>query len=245
MKRVISRWLLGAILICVASVEAPWPQVSAARAQESSKALPALASGETLKFKLLWPSGVAMGEAIMTAAAGQNDLHFEMKIEAKLPVYNIAGSFTSSASREGLCSIQYHRKMTEGAKVSEESIDFDQKNHQARRILDGQAASLPIPQCARDPLTFLYYYRNQVAAGIPADIGTFFLGPERSIEIKPARQENISVKGSQRSAGKYLVTYRVRNSAKTFELWISSDARREPVMVRLPSSLAIFSAELE
>lgn len=215
------------------------------RAQELQKRLPALSSGETLRFRLLWPSGIAFGEATMTAAAGQNDLHFEMRIEADLPIRRISGSVTSSATRDGLCSTQYHRKMIEGTKTSEENIDFDQKSHQARRMLGGQSATVPIPACARDPLTFLYYYRNQLAAGSPIDSGSFFLGFERTIEVKPAATETVAVSGRERPAEKFLVTYHTPSTTRTFELWFSSDSRREPVLIRLPSPLAIFSAELE
>lgn len=245
MNFIFKNWLLVAVLGSVVWCVTPGRGARALPAQEARPALAALVSGETLKLRLLWPSGVTLGEAVMSATAGQNDLHFEMTVEADLPIHNISGSFTSIATREGLCSIQYHRKMNEGPKVSEESIDFDQKAHQARRTLGGQTATLPIPQCARDPLTFLYYYRNQLATGSPADLSTFFLGPERSLEVKPAGTEKVSAGGRERSAGKYLVTYHGPNSARTFDLWFSADGAREPVLIRLPSSLAIFSAELE
>jgi len=214
-------------------------------AQKMQNSLPALASGETLKFKLSWPSGVSLGEAAMTVTAGQKDLHFAMTIDAELPVYNLSGSVSSVATRQGLCSIEYRRKIKEGAKTSEESIDFDQQTHQARRTLNGITASFPTPECARDPMTYLYYFRNQLAAGGQADPSTFFLGPERSIEVKPGGTESVPIQGTKRMAGRFSVTYQGTSSARTFEMWISADARREPVMVKLPSPLAIFTAELE
>ncbi|MBI2817103.1 MAG: DUF3108 domain-containing protein [Acidobacteria bacterium] len=229
-----------AVALLIGSLAAPL-----LRAQELPKSLPALSSGETLRFRLLWPSGIALGEAVISSTAGQNELHFEMRIEADLPVRRISGSVTASATRDGLCSLKYHRKMIEGPKTSEEKIDFDQKNHQAIRMLGGQTTTVPIAACARDPLTFLYYYRNQLAAGSTADTASFFLGSERSLEVKPAGTETVTVSGRERQAEKFLVTYHSRNSAKTFELWFSSDSRREPVLVRLPSPLAVFSAELE
>lgn len=238
-----TRLLHGSLWIVVMLAASLAPAVL--QAQELRQSLPALSAGETLRFRLLWPSGIGLGEAVMIATAGQNDLHFEMTIEADLPVRKISGSVTASATREGLCSLKYHRKMKEGAKTSEETIEFDQQNHQARRMLGGQSSTPPIPPCARDPLTFLYYYRNQLASGAPADTASFFLGAERSLEVKPAGNESVAVGGRERAASKFLVTYHNPSSAKTFELWFTSDARREPLLVRLPSPLAIFSAELE
>jgi hypothetical protein len=207
--------------------------------------LPGFASGETLRYKLFWPGGFSLGEAVLAITPSEKELRFELTVEADLPTHNIVDSFTSVATRETLCSSKFQRKSREGAKASEESVEFDQKAHQARRTRGGQTAAFPIPECARDPLTFLYYFRSQIAAGAPINSATFYVGSGYGLEIRPAGAETVRVGGRERQAEKYFVTYRGPNSEKTFELWISTDSRRELVLFRVPFPLAVFSAELQ
>jgi len=214
-------------------------------AQGAQNRPPAISSAETVKFKLLWPSGVTLGEAVLSVTPAKGEVRFEMTMEAATPIRNFSAAFSSVATADGLCSLQFHRKTTEGAKSSEESIEFDQNAHLAKRTLNGQTTAIPMPECARDVLTFLYYFRNQLAAGHPAATASVYLGPDRSLEIQHAGAEKVTVAGREQSADKYSVTYRRPGSARSFDVWFSSGARREPLLVRLPTPLATFSAELE
>jgi uncharacterized protein DUF3108 len=206
---------------------------------------PVFAGGETLKFRVLWPSGLSLGEAILSASFEHGTARLEMILEADLPIHNLSAKLSSTATEEGLCSLLYHKKTTEGPKASDEDVEFDQKAHLAKRTMNGQISSLAIPECARDPLTFLYYFRNQLAAGLAATPASIYLGPEHGLEIRRIGPEKVVVGGRERSAEKFSLTYRRPRRASSFDLWFSSDSRREPLLVRLPSSLATFSAELE
>ena len=203
------------------------------------------ALGEALRYKLIWPSGVSLGEALLAVSPADNGVRFELSVEADLPIHNIIDSLTSVATPDALCSLQSQKKIQEGAKKTAESIEFDQKAHQARRTSGGQTASFPIPDCARDPLTFLYYFRSQLAAGSPANLHTFYSVTGHSLEVKALGPETVSAGGRRRPADKYFVTYHRPNSAVTFEVWFSEDARREPLLIRLSTTLAVFSAELQ
>jgi len=218
-------------------------------AAEPERALPAqqvaAPAPESLKFRLLWPSGLALGEGVLASSMPSGQVRLTFTVEVELPTFRLSASFTSVATQTDLCSLQYHRNATEGAKVVEESIEFDQTSHQAHRTFGGETSALSIPNCARDPLVFLYYFRRQLAAGKPADVSTFFAGTGSSLEIKPAGTETVSVGGVKRNAEKFLVTYRRPRRETTFELWTAADAARTPLLIRLPSSLATFSAELE
>ena len=217
-----------------------------AGAVPQTQKLPALYSAsETLRLKILWPSGASMGEATLTATPGQGELRMEVAMQAVLPFQKISGTFTSVATGEGLCSRQYHRKVMEGPKSSEETIEFDQTAHTARRTLGGQTATSPIVPCAHDPLAFIYFVRAQMAAGRTVDASSFFLGPERSLLLARNGPESVTVAGSPRSADKFALTLGAPNRTRSFDVWISSTARREPLLVRLPLPLAVFSAELE
>jgi hypothetical protein len=218
------------------------PEPSAAQAPPAASLF---SGGETLRFKLMWPSGVGLGEAVLTVSAGQSQVHLDMTVDADLPIQNISGKFSSVATPEGLCSIQYHRKMTEGSKVSEESIEFDQKAHQAKRTVNGQTATLSVSECARDPLAFLYYFRSELAQHRTARTTSIVLAPDKHLEISGGATESISAGGRQRKAQKFSAAIRYPNTSKSFDVWFSTDGHWEPVLVRLPTPLAVFSAEIE
>jgi hypothetical protein len=80
---------------------------------------------------------------------------------------------------------------------------------------------------------------------LPLAAASFYYGPGRAIAVKSMGVETIAVGGRQRGAEKFVVTYRGGRTDRTFEMWLSTDARRVPMLVKLPTTLAIFSAELE
>ena len=214
-------------------------------ALQASPASALFNGGETLRLKLSWPSGVGLGEAVLTASDMQGQLHLDMTVDADLPIYNISGKFSSVATADGFCSIQYHKKMTEGSKVSEESIDFDQKAHEAKRTVNGHTSTISVSECAKDPLTFLYYFRSELAKRKTAQTASLVLAPERSLEITGGSTETITAAGRQHKAQKFSASIRYPYTSKTFDVWFSADGHWEPLLVRLPSPLAVFSAEME
>lgn len=217
-------------------------------AQSAPQASPTAAlfnGGETLRFKLSWPSGVSLGEAVLTSSVSKGQLNLDMTIEADLPIQNISGKFTSVSTADGLCSIQYHRKMMEGSKTSEETIEFDQEAHQAKRTVNGQTATLPVSECAKDPLAFLYYFRGELAKHKTAQTASIVLAPDKHLDVSGGATETVTVGGRQHKAQKFSASIRYPNTTKSFEVWFSTDGHWEPLIVRLPSSLAVFSAEIE
>jgi hypothetical protein len=207
--------------------------------------LPAWAGGETLRYKLMWPSSMSLGEGVFRVSPAGEQLQFELTVEASLPVKSFSGSFRSRASRDTLCSVEFEQKVSEGTKNSEETIEFDQKAHQARITKAGGTDSFAIPECARDPLSFLYYFRAQLAAGKWPDTTGFFIGPAPRLQIRREGTETISAGGVQYPSEVYEMNYRGSSADKTFEVWVSTDARRAPVRIQLPFPLATFSAELQ
>ena len=123
--------------------------------------------GERLIYRLLWPSGITLGEAVFQVSRQGEELHFEATLEARLPQYRVSYSFSSVATKETLCSLRYQQTLKEGTRSSEETTEFDQAAHRASRTVGRQTTSVEIPECARDPLTFLYYVRSRLAAGQP------------------------------------------------------------------------------
>jgi len=201
--------------------------------------------GETLTYRVLWPSGVLLGEAVFQVSPRGKELNFQVTVEARLPQYRLSHSLDAVATQDGLCSLQFHQKAEQGPRRSEDSMEFDQAAHQARRIRSGQTTTASVPECARDPLTFVYYVRSQLAAGKPPGPGTAHWGRNFDVRVERVGSETLQVGGTRRPAEKFQVTYSTPTTERKFAVWFSTDAARRPLRFTVPTSLAEFTAELE
>ena len=229
--------ILGFLLILAGAFPLP--------AQQAEVQLPASLRGEKLVYRLRWPSGVNLGEAVFQVASSGDQVQFRLDVEAQLPQYNLRDSFFSTATSKGLCSLQFRQEIKEGTRVWEETIEFDRENRQARRTRGGQTFTATVPVCAREPLVFLYLVRSQLIAGKLPPSGVVHLAADYDVRIAAAGKERVTVRGQSRDSQKYVVTYSGPNRQKTFEIWFSTDTARQPLLVRIPFPIGVLSAELE
>ena len=230
----------GFILGCLAACAGPY-----AAAQQASSPFPPLQQGETLRYRLQWPSGLTLGEATLRAIPSGKEVRLELTVEAGLPQYTLRDTFSAVATQEDLCSLQFRQEISEGARQRVETIEFDLSARQATHTRGNQTTTMAVPPCPRDPLTFLYYVRREAAAGRPVTSGAVQLKNGVAVQIVPGDQESVSVSGQAKQAEHYVVTYTGPGSARTFHLWLSPDAARAPVRIQAPFSLAVFTAELQ
>jgi len=217
-----------------------------ARAQ-SPASVPGFApfEGERLVYRLFWPSGIPLGEAIFEVSPQGDNLRFEATLEARLPQYRFNSTFSAVAAREGLCSLQFHQKIEEGKQTSEESMEFDQTAHRVKRIQGRNSTTAAIPECARDPLTFLYYLRSRTAAGQSVDSSRIHFGKEIALQLDQDGTATVSVGGVPKQGEKFEVHFPARGGERTVEIWLSSDPSRTPFQFTVPTTLADFRAELD
>ena len=201
--------------------------------------------GERLVYRLLWPSGIPLGEAVFEVSSDGDEVHFQVSLEARLPQYRFNSTFSAVAAREGLCSLQFHQKIEEGKQTSEESMEFDQKTHRVRRIRGRNTTTETIPECARDPLTFLYYVRSRTAAGEPVESSRIHYGKDIALKLGRREAGTVVAGGSQKQGEKLEVGFPVRDGERTVEVWFSSDSARTPILFTVPTTLADFKAELQ
>lgn len=206
---------------------------------------PPFESGEKLVYRLLWPSGIPLGEAVFEVSRQGEELHFDVTLDARLPQYRVSYHFSSVATRDGLCSLRYQQTMKDGPRSTEETIEFDQAAHRAKRTGGRQPGSVEIPACARDPLAFIYYTRSRLAAGKPAESGSVHQGKNLTVQLAASGAETVRVIGTPRAAEKLRVSFPRGNSQRTVQIWLAPDAMRTPLRIAVPTSLAEFRAELE
>jgi len=201
--------------------------------------------GERLIYRLFWPSGLPLGEAVFDASPRGSELHLRVALEASLPQYRFNATFSSVATRDGLCSLQFHQKVEEGSQISEESMEFDQAARRVRLIRGPHTAADPAPECARDPLTFLYYARSRMAAGLPVEAESMSYGKNFAVRLATGGNATIELGGTSRRGDKLAIHFPARGQERTVEIWVASDAARTPLRFIVPTTLAVFRGELE
>lgn len=218
-------------------------------AQSASSSWPPLATGERLRFNLVWPSGISLGDGSLEASSANGQIQLKASVAAELPQYRIGYSFTSLTD-ERLCSVRFSETLQEGSRVRETTFDFDQQKHLVRRTRGSETTEQPIPDCARDPLALLYHFRQQLAShqvqiGTPEAVGAFYLSGDYSVRYEAVTPETVKLGGKRWEGDRFLITARGTGSKHSFEMWIRPDRSRTPVAIRVPFSLATFSAVLK
>src|ERR1700730_17791487 len=68
---------------------------------------------ETLRYSVNWPSGVSLGEAMLSAssaseASGPGRMHFQFELDAGLPGFVVSDRFRSAAAGS-FCSAEFQK----------------------------------------------------------------------------------------------------------------------------------------
>ena len=203
------------------------------------------ADGERLTYEITWPSGLSLGETEFLARATAAGWAFEATVVATLPTLEISDEYHSKADAM-LCSSEFEKNAKHGDKKIHEAVEFDQTKHRAtRKSLGGRGESeIDIPPCARDGLTFLYYLREQLAAGRippPDDIN---FGAQYQISVTYLEAVDTMVSGEQRKADRILVDLTGPKSQHGFEILLGQDDARTPLLMQIPFEMGTFSLRL-
>lgn len=203
------------------------------------------ADGERLSYDVTWPSGLSLGEAEFWARATAQGWEFEVSITATLPTLEIRDEYRAKADAS-LCSREFQKDAKHGDRKIREAVEFDQRSHTATRTTlgGGGESELSIPPCARDGLTFLYFLREQLAAGRippPDDIN---FGAQYQVSVTYLESLEIEAAGERKSADRILVDVTGPESHHGFEIYFGRDSARTPLLMRIPFEMGTFSLKL-
>ena len=202
-------------------------------------------SGEILRYDVVWPSGLTLGEARFSAQAQTGGWAFEAEIQASLPNFEISEHHRSRATG-GLCSLELQKDASRGNKKSKETVTFDQSAGRAKRETDGGGgvSEFDIFPCARDGLTFFYFLRQDLARGRIPPPDDLNFGAQYAVTVTYAETRRIEAAGKTWEADRILIDLAGPGSAHSFEVFFSKDASRKPLVVRVPFELGTFSLRL-
>jgi uncharacterized protein DUF3108 len=212
------------------------------------------ASGETLHYSIEWPSGLNLGEASLRSdrtgdgTAATSGWDFELDLDASVPGFAIRDQYHSTANLD-FCSEQLQKKTSHGARKNEEHVTFDPKKETATRETvrgdrSGGITEVSVPSCARDALTLLQFVRKELAQGRVPPQQPAILGAAYQVRLEYLGSTPVRLGAQQIDADRFRISIKGPASDLTLELFFAHDAVRTPVMLKIPLSLATFTAEL-
>lgn len=202
-------------------------------------------NGEVLRYEVVWPSGLSLGEAEFRANSNQKGWELKAEISASLPNFEVLDQYEASADWN-LCSQQLKRDSLHGSKQTHEEVVFDQKEQRATResLGGGGVSEFSVPPCVRDGLTYLYALRRDLAAGRIPPPDDLNFGAMYGVVVTYAESRDVAVQGENREADRILVDLNGPQSSHHFEIFFGKDDARTPLLIKVPFSLGVFSLKL-
>lgn len=185
-------------------------------------------ANESLHYNLVWPSGISLGEASLTATRVPQGWTFDLRVNASLPWYEIADHYSSSVN-DDLCSTSFERETAHGARKTNEKIAIPPAGGEAvRETTGGGKSRIAVAPCSHDPLALLYATRRALARGQlpPAQTVVFGRGYPVSFQSSAPGHVTCTFKDSR------------------IEVSFNSDAARTPMKLSAPFPIGTFSVEL-
>jgi hypothetical protein len=220
---------------------------------------PELPAREDLRYEIEWRLINAGRAALTWRAAEETDgWQIQMKLESVglvSKLYRVDDTYTSLLG-PGLCAIRSHLIAHEGRKHRETTVTFDRKADTAHRVETDLTKNtvvedkvIDVPPCVRDVLGALYTLRTMnlepgQSTEIPISDG------KKSVagKVEAQEREDVKIKGKVYKTIRYQaylfnnVLY--RRNARLY-VWLTDDARRLPVQIRVRMQFTIGTITLQ
>jgi len=227
---------LGGMLALIPLALAPW-------ARAADKPLFPFKE-ENLTYAIRGPGGVSLGDAHLRARATPGGWEFDFWLDAGVPGYSLSDRYRAASSPR-LCSLELQKDTTHGRRETHEKTTFDYTEATAtRETTGGGKTETPIPACARDGLTFLFFARSELAQGRVPPPQTVMEGASYQVQIESAGVQAIQVGGKTEEADREVISVKGPASDLSFEAYFARDKVRTPLVVSCPFSMGILSLEL-
>ncbi len=215
--------------------------------------------GEVAEYDILWAAAagaVPAGRAILSVGAAPEASNAAYRFMATgetagwmARIFEARDRFETIADAK-LLPLAHERHLREGRRRLDRTVRFD---HVRRLVaISGQdgadAISLPMPAAARDALTAFYYARAiELAPGRERQLPINDVGRNLTLVLKPAAVESIEHDGVSTLALRVepqIVQRIARRQSARILVWLSTDARRIPLVVEVEAGFGRVRAVL-
>jgi hypothetical protein len=208
---------------------------------QAGSAVPA----ETLRYSINWPSGLSLGEAVMskkTLPDGRIEMEFHM--DAGLPGFRVLDHYVSLTTSR-LCSIEFQKRFEHGPRKADERSTFDHDSNRVKReTVRGGSSEMETGPCPRDALAFLQFLRRELSAGRIPPPQTVYFGAPYEVRVQYRATETMVVGDERVETDGLDVTLKGKASEHRIQLNFARDEARTLVRVKVPFSMGLFSMEL-
>ena len=200
---------------------------------------------EELNYSINWPSGLSLGEGHLLAKKIGGNWNFSLAMDAGIPGFAVKDEYKAQANGD-LCSNLFTKKTTHGTKKVDESTTVDYTKRAATRATgnNGGKTEIPVSDCAKDALTYLYWGRQELGQGRVPKSQQVLFGALYQANFEYIGAAVIRVNEKEVKTDKLVCTLKGPASALKFEMFVARDAARTPVAFRVPLPMGTFSMEL-
>jgi hypothetical protein len=191
-----------------------------------------------------WPSGLSLGEGLITSAFNGQEWTFSMNVDAAIPAFAVSESAKSRATAD-LCAIELTKEATRGKRVTTESTKFDSSKLIATRETGkgGGKSEIRINACAKDALTFIQHIRRELASGRLPTAQPVYYGAGYSTRVQYTGAVKVVQDGQYVDADKLQAVIKGPASEFTVDLLFLRDAARTPLQAQIPVTVGKFTVE--
>ncbi len=199
----------------------------------------------SLTYSINWPSGLSLGQMTLDSAKDNNNWNLSLSVDASVPGYAVRDDYKSIATPD-LCSTEFDKTFAHGQHKNQETLQFDQQSHTVtRETSNGGKSETPIGTCARDPLAFIQFLRQQLAAGtLPAQQQVVY-GALYDVRVEYSGTQTIQFGEQKVEADRVVARIKGPASDVSVEIFFSRDPARTPLVAKIPVPLGTFSVELQ
>ena len=202
------------------------------------------AGEETLRYNILSPGELSLGEAQFQASRKSGRWELEFTLDAPFPGFPVRDTVRTLATQE-FCAIESTKDSLHGKRVAKEKITFaSQSGIATRETIGGGKSEIPISGCARDALTMFRYLREELAKGrLPSPQTVFFGGPYQ-IRFQFGGTQKIRINEELVDSDKVVALVKGPASDVSFDVYFARDETRTPLAVKVPLLFGVFSMEI-
>jgi hypothetical protein len=200
---------------------------------------------ENLSYTINWPSGLSLGEARLVSHQANDKWFFEMVLDAGVPGFAVSDHFRATAGSD-LCSLEFDREMIHGKRKTREKTTIDYKKNVAHRVTlnGGGKTEIKIEGCMHDALTYVFFARRELGQGRVPPVQKVFFGSQYQVKSEFIGPVNIMVNEKRTRADRVTVALKGPASDINFDIFFAQDPARTPLVIKIPFSVGMLSAEL-
>lgn len=205
---------------------------------------------EQLVYSINYPSGLPLGSATLETKEvslpdGSTGREFVFELQAAVPGFEVKDRYRSRTTL-GYCSLEFEKNARHGKKVVKELLTFHPQAGEAVRqtLAGGGQSRFPVPDCAKDALAYLQYFRREMASGRVPPPATIYFGAAYQLRLEYAGRQRVDVGGETLDADRVQVLVKGPASEHSFQAYLAVEPERRPVLFRVSLPQGLFTMEL-